>query len=82
MRVTQEDERTYKVRLSDEELSDLKAEAKVRELTPLEIMKAVFFMMFVQIVSCFWRRAILGHSDKGKIPESQKDTVDFMPNGV
>ena len=63
MKVTQESERTFTVVLSDAELGDLTQEAELREYTPLEIMKAVFFSVFVQIVSCYWRRAIMQHGN-------------------
>lgn len=72
MQVTEENEYTYKVVLSDIELRDLKAESKNRDFTPLEIMKAVFFSVFVQIVSCFWRRAILGSLDPNLTKGSER----------
>lgn len=66
MKMTQENERTFTCVLSDAELSDLTEYAKSREYTPLEIMKAVFFHSLVEIVSCFWRRAILSPLDDEK----------------
>lgn len=66
MKLTQQNERTFTVVLSDAELEDLVSEAVIREYSALEIMKAVFFSVFVQIVSCRWRRAILSPLDEEK----------------
>ena len=81
MKVTQGNERTFTVVLSDAELGDLTQEAETHKHTPLELMKAVFLSVFLQFISCYWRRAIREHGNIKEKPESEKDTVDFMPDG-
>ena len=59
MKVVAQDERTYKVILSDAELSDLKAEASHSQISLVDVMRSIFLMTFVQIMSCRYWRSLL-----------------------
>lgn len=71
MKVIQIDERTYKVYLNDDEFSDLKVEASRSQISLLDVMKAIFLMTFVQVMSCrFFRRQL--HLCKGEKTPDEK----------
>ncbi|MBA7590677.1 hypothetical protein ES708_32805 [subsurface metagenome] len=59
MKVIQLDERTFKVYLNDAELDDITHEAVYSQISTLDVMKAIFLMTFVQVMSCrYWRRTL------------------------
>lgn len=59
MKVIQVEPAVFKVYLNKDELEDLKHEADYSSITRLDVMKAIFLMTFVQIMSCrYWRRQL------------------------
>lgn len=75
MKVTQENETTFKVILNDAELDDLTHEAVHSKISTLDVMKAVFLMTFVQLCSCRYFRRTLCDMDKRMI-ESVENALD------
>jgi len=71
MKVTQLDERTFKVILSDAELDDLMHEAVHSDISSLDVMKSIFLMTFVQVMSCRYFRRILIVRDKDKSKDNE-----------
>lgn len=67
MKVTQENEHTFRVELNDTELGDVIYESIYSEISTLDVMKANFLMTFVQIMSCRYLRRTL-RSDRAENP--------------
>lgn len=66
MKVTQESERTFTVVLTDGELDDVMHEAVYSEISSLDVMKSIFLMTFMQVMSCRYFRRMLRPTDKDK----------------
>ena len=78
MKVTQENEHTFRVELNDAELGDVIYESIYSEISTLDVMKTNFLMTFVQIMSCrYLRRTLSPHKSEEK-KDSEKDAGDIF----
>lgn len=73
MKVTQVDERTFKVELNDAELEDVMHEAVYSDISVLDVIKSVILMTFVKVCQCrYFHRELRGRKDKKLMSPQEK----------